>query len=132
MPLHDEDGTALWPELMERLDAAPKYGTLIVTRDRLDRRRKVDLPWKQDYFRHRVAEIRKAAGIDFDVKFMGLRHGGNTESGNADLTDAQIRALSGHKTSAMTALYTKATMRQRRAAARKRLQERTKEGNLSK
>lgn len=132
MPLHDEDGTALWPELMERLDAAPKYGTLIVTRDRLDRRRKVHLPWKQDYFRHRVAEIRKAAGIDFDVKFMGLRHGGNTESGNADLTDAQIRALSGHKTSAMTALYTKATMRQRRAAARKRLQERTKEGNLSK
>jgi integrase len=80
----------------------------------------------------RVAEIREVAAIDFDVKFMGLRHGGNTESGNADLTDAQIRALSGHKTSAMTALYTKATMQQRRAGARKRLQERTKEGNLSK
>jgi hypothetical protein len=47
-----------------------------------------------------VAEIRKAAGIDFDVKLMGLRYGGVTESGNADLTDAQIRALSGHKTSA--------------------------------
>jgi integrase len=132
MPLHDEDGTALWPELMERLDAAAKHGTLIVTRDRLDRQRKVHLPWKQDYFRHRVAEIREVAGIDFDVKFMGLRHGGNTESGNADLTDAQIRALSGHKTSAMTALYTKATMQQRRAGARKRLEERTKGGNLSK
>jgi integrase len=132
MPLHDEDRTALWPELTERLDSAIKHGTLIVMRDRPDRRRKVHLPWKEDYFRHRVAEIRKAAGIDFDVKFMGLRHGGDTESGNADLTDAQIRALSGHKTSAMTALYTKATMRQRQAGARKRLQERTKEGNLSK
>ena len=132
MPLHDEDGTALWPELMGRLDATAKHGTLIVTRDRPDRRRKVHLPWKEDYFRHRVAEIREVAGIDFDVKFMGLRHGGNTESGNADLTDAQIRALSGHKTSAMTALYTKATMQQRRAGARKRLEERTKEGNLSK
>jgi integrase len=132
MPLHDEDGTALWPELMERLDATTKHGTLIVTRDRIDRRRKVHLPWNENYFRHRVAEIREAAGIDFDVKFMGLRHGGNTESGNADLTDAQIRALSGHKTSAMTARYTKETMRQRRAGARKRLEERTKGGNLSK
>jgi integrase len=70
--------------------------------------------------------------IDSEVKFMGLRHGGNTESGNAELTDAQIRALSGHTSAAMTMLYTKATMRQRRAGARKRLEERTKAGELSK
>jgi integrase len=132
VPLYDEDGTILWPELMERLNTAPRYGTLIVTRDRPDRRRKVHLPWKEHYFRHRVAEIRTAAGIDREVKFMGLRHGGSTESGDADLTDTQIRALSGHKTAAMTALYTKATMRQRRAVARKRLEARTKGGNLSK
>jgi hypothetical protein len=46
--------------------------------------------------------------------------------------ETQIRALSGHTTAAMTALYTKATMRQRRAGARKRLEERTKGENLSK
>jgi hypothetical protein len=132
IPLYDEDGTVLWPELMERLDSNPRHGTLIVTRDRLDRRRKVHLPWKADYFRHRVAAIRTAAGISSEVKFMGLRHGGSTESGDADLTDSQIRALSGHNTAAMTALYTKQTMRQRRAGARKRLEERTKGGNLSK
>jgi hypothetical protein len=132
IPLYDEDGTVLWPELMARLDAAPRYGTLIVTRNRQDRRRKVHLPWKEDHFRHRFADIRAAAGIDFDAKFMGLRHGGNTESGNAGLTDAQIRALSGHKTPAMTALYTKATMKQRQTGARKRLEERTKGGHLSK
>jgi hypothetical protein len=132
IPLYDEDGTVLWPELMERLDSAPRYGTLTVTRDRLDRRRKVHLPWTEHYFRHRVAAIRAAAGIPSDVKFMGLRHGGSTESGNADLTDAQIRALSGHNTTAMTALYTKETMRQRRMGARKRLEERTKRGILSK
>ena len=97
----------LWPELMERLDAAPRNGTLIIIRDR-------------------------PAGIDSNVKFMGLRHGGNTEGGDADLTDTQIRALSGHKTAAMTSLYTKATMQQRRAGARKRLEARTKGGNLSK
>ena len=73
----------LWPELMERLDATPRNGTLIVTRDRPDRRRKVHLPWKEDHFRHRVAATRAAAGIDFSVKFMGLRHGGNTEGGDA-------------------------------------------------
>jgi hypothetical protein len=132
IPLSDEDGTVLWPELVARLDAAPRYGTLIVTRDQLDRRRKVHLPWKEDNFRHRVAAIRAAAGIDFAVKFMGLRHGGNTEAGDADLTDAQIRALSGHKTATMTALYTKATMQQRRRGARKRLEARTKGENLSK
>src|SRR5262249_52201616 len=126
------DGTVLWPELMGRLDVAPRNGTLIVTRDKLDRRRKVHLPWKEDHFRHRVAAIRNAAGIDSGVKFMGLRHGCNTEGGDADLTDAQIRALSGHKTAAMTALYTKATMRQRQAGARKRLEARTKGGDLSK
>jgi hypothetical protein len=132
IPLYDEDGTVLWPELMERLDAAPKNGTLIVTRDRPDRRRKVHLPWKEDHFRHRVAAIRTAAGIESSLKFMGLRHGGNTEGGDADLTDAQMRALSGHQTAAMTALYAKATMRQRRAGARKRLEARTKGENLSK
>ena len=132
IPLYDEDGTLLWPELMERLDSSPRHGTLIVTRDRLDRRRKIYLPWKADYFRHRVAAIRTAAGISYEAKFMGLRHGGSTESGNADLTDSQIRALSGHNTAAMTALYTKQTMRQRRAGARKRLEERPKGGNLSK
>jgi hypothetical protein len=132
MPLYDADGTVLWPELIGRLDSAPRNGTLIVTRDRADRHRKLNLPWKPDYFRHRVAAIRAAAGIDFEAKFMGLRYGGSTESGNADLTDAQIRALSGHNTAAMTALYTKATMHQRRTGARKRLEERTKGGNLSK
>jgi hypothetical protein len=132
IPLCDEDGTVLWPELMARLDTAPRYGTLIVMRDQPDHRRKMHLPWKEDHFRHRVAAIRAAAGIDFAVKFMGLRHGGNTEAGDADLTDAQIRALSGHKTAAMTVLYTKATMQQRRAGARKRLEARTKGEHLSK
>jgi hypothetical protein len=132
LPLYDEDGTVLWPELMGRLDSATRYGTLIVTRNRLDRSRRVHLPWKVDHFRHRFSAIRASASIDVDVKFMGLRHGGNTEGGDAGLTDTQSRALSGHKTAAMTALYTKGTLQQRRAAARKRLKERTKGGNLSK
>jgi hypothetical protein len=44
LPLYDQDGSPLWPEIMERLDAAPHLGTLIVTRDQPDLRRKVHLP----------------------------------------------------------------------------------------
>ena len=130
MPLYDEDDTILWPGLMERLDGASRRGSLIVMRDKIDRKRKIYLPWKEDYFRHRVAEIRAAAGIDQAAKFMGLRHGRNTEGADADLTDAQLRALSGHKTASMTALYAKQTMKQRREGARKQLAARTKGPSL--
>jgi hypothetical protein len=132
VPLYDDDGTVLWPELMSRLDGAPRLGTLIVMRDRPDRRSKLHLPWKEDYFRHRVAAIRRAASMDPNEKFMGLRHGGNTEGADAELSDAQLRALSGHKTAAMIHLYAKQTMKQRRAGARKRLDARTKREGLPK
>jgi hypothetical protein len=118
--------------MMARLDAAPRLGTLIVTRDQPDRRAKVHLPWKEDYFRHRVAEIRPAAAIDPAVKFMGLRHGGNVEGAEAGLTDAQLRALSGHRTTAALLRYAQTTEKQRVAAARKRRNARTKEDGLSK
>jgi hypothetical protein len=131
MPLLDDDGSELWPELTARLDASDRHGTLIVTRDMPDRFKKVRLPWKKDYFKKVVRKIRLLAGIDPEVKFMGLRHGGNTEGGDADLTDAQLRALSGHLTANMTQLYTKRTVRQRREGARKRRDARTKKGHLS-
>ncbi|MCA0320677.1 MAG: site-specific integrase [Proteobacteria bacterium] len=131
VPLYDADGTSLWPDLVNRLDRASRHGTLIVTRDKPDRLRKIHLPWQIDTFRHRVAEIRTAAGIDPSNKFMGFRHGGNVEGAEADLTDAQLRALSGHKTTAALLRYAQATERQRRVGARKRLESRTKRGGLS-
>jgi hypothetical protein len=131
LPLFDDDGSQLWPELMARLDDTERRGTLIVMRDVKDRTRKIHLPWEEDYFRHRVADIRKAAGIDGEVKFMGLRHGGNTEGADADLSDAQLRALSGHKSSGMTQLYAKQTMKQRKAGARTRRDLRTNKDDLS-
>ena len=130
LPLFDDDGSALWPELMDRLENTERRGTLIVMRDRPDRKRKVHLPWKEDYFRHVVAEIREAAGIDPEVKFMGLRHGGNTEGADAGLTDAQLRALSGHKSAALLR-YAQETKKQRVEGARMRRDARTKPGRLS-
>jgi len=131
IPLYDEDGTVLWPEIMTRLDTAPRRGTLIITREQPDRRHKMHLPWKLDYFRHRVAAIRSAAGIDAAAKFMGFRHGGNVEGADAGLTDAQLRALSGHRTPSALLRYAQPTEKQRVDGARKRLAARTKRGDLS-
>ena len=124
---YDEDGTALWPEIMTRLDAAAA-------------------PWHPDRHARRAwtagarstcpgtwttsgtASPRSAPppGIDPEVKFMGLRHGGNVEGAEADLTDAQLRALSGHRTTAALLRYAQATEKQRVAGARKRRDARTK------
>jgi hypothetical protein len=131
MPLLDEDGNDLWPELTARLDASERHGTLIVTMDRPHRSTGVRTPWSNRHFKRIVSKTRKRAGIDPAIKFMGLRHGGNTEGGDAGLTETQLRALSGHMTPSMTRLYTNPTMKQRQEAARLRRDSRTKKGRLS-
>jgi hypothetical protein len=120
VPLIDDDGSALFPEICGRLDAAPRYGSLIVMRDKKDRRRKVHLPWKLDHFRHAFADIRQRAGLDAAVTFKGLRHGGLTEGANAGLSDAQMRALSGHRTQAALLRYAQTTKQQAKVGARLR------------
>ena len=72
-----------------------------------------------------------AANIDPEIKFMGLRHGGNSEGANAGLTDAQLRALSGHKTIAALLRYVPASAEQQKSGSRKRLESRTKKGQVS-
>jgi hypothetical protein len=44
-----------------------------------------------------VRLILRAADTDPAITFTSFRHGGLTELGDADLTDAQIRAVSRHK-----------------------------------
>jgi integrase len=138
VPLSDIDGSDLWPDLVPRLDRQPKLGTLIVMRDQLDPKRKLHLPWATSavnpvrHVQRVVARICKAAALPPEITFTSFRHGGHTDAADAGLTDAQIRALSGHKTAAMVTLYAKQTRDQRLAGARKRLEaRRTKRGNLS-
>ena len=138
VPLYDQDGTQLWPDLMARLDSEPRLGTLLVMRDGPDLKKMVHLPWATSasnpvrHVQRIVAQIRNAAGLPSDITFTSFRHGGHTDAADAGLTDAQIRALSGHKTAAMISVYAKRTKDQRLAAARKRLEaRRTKGGNLS-
>ena len=98
MPLLDEEGNDLWPDLTTRLDGSNRYGILIVTRDGPDRFRGIRLPWKKRHFLRTVAKIRKAAEIDPDIKFMGLRHGGNTEGGDADRNECDLESAGARRT----------------------------------
>jgi hypothetical protein len=138
VPLVDNDGSDLWPALVPRLDHEVRLGTLIVMRDRADPKRRVHLPWATSainpvrHVQRVVAQIRSAANLPSEITFTSFRHGGHTDAADAGLTDAQIRALSGHKTAAMISVYAKETKDQRLTAARKRLEaRRTKGGNLS-
>jgi hypothetical protein len=131
LPLYDDDGSELWPDIMRSLDGSERHGTLIVTRDLPDRFKHVRLPWKKRHFLRRVAKIKTAAGIDPEIKFMGLRHGGNTEGADANLSDAQMRALSGHRTTAALLKYAQTSVQQRRVGARLRRNARTKGGQTS-
>jgi hypothetical protein len=137
IPLVDADGTALFPEMTARLDAAPRNGTLMVMRDSPDPRKKIHMPWTtggRNPMRYVQAEVRRicrAAGLPDEISFTSFRHGGHTDGADSGLTDAQMRALGAHKTTAALLRYTKETDAQRRDGARKRLNKRTERGNLS-
>jgi len=137
LPLYDEDGTDLWPELTGRLDFAARRGTLMIMRDTPDRSRGVYLPWAtsaSNPVRHVQTVVRnicKAASLPRELTFTSFRHGGHTDGADAELSDAQMRALGGHKTTAALLRYAKDTDKQRRTGARKRLNARTKSDALS-
>lgn len=120
-----------------RLDGIRRVGTLIVMRDAPDPRRKAHLPWMtggKNPMRYVQAEVRRicrAAGLPDDITFTSFRHGGHTEGADSDLTDAQLRALGGHKSTAALLRYAKETDKQRQTGARKRRDARTKRGDLS-
>ena len=137
VPLFDSDGTSLWPEMVARLELSPRTGTLLVMRDKPDPRKKIHLPWATGgrnpmrYVQGEVRRICRAAGLAEAITFTSFRHGGHTDGGDAGLTDAQMRALGAHKTTAAMLRYAQETDTQRRIGGRKRLEARTKKGNLS-
>lgn len=137
LPLLDDDGSELWPEMIARMATVPRLGTLIVMRDAPDRRKKIHLPWMtggRNPMRYVQAEVRRicrAADLPDEITFTSFRHGGHTEGADSELTEAQMRALGGHKTTAALYRYAKATETQRKIAGRKRRDSRTKKGDLS-
>ena len=135
VPLFDEEGVPLYPELMAELDALKRerIGGLMLRRDWGER-----APWPMadaaatsTHMRRKVKEIIRAAGLRDELTFTSFRHGGFTEAADADLTDAEIRAQGRHKSAKVLPRYAKRTMRQVEEGAKKRRAMRTKADNLS-
>jgi hypothetical protein len=133
IPLADEAGAPLYPELMAELDAIKRerIGGLMLCRDWRDRG-----PWPTEkadltLMRHKVKKIIRAAAIRDELSFTSFRHGGFTEAADADLTDAEIRAQGRHKSAKVLPRYAKRTMKQVAEGAKKRRSTRTKPDPLS-
>jgi hypothetical protein len=137
VPLFDETGAPIYPELMAELDAIKRdrIGGLMLCRDWGDRRPRPTWPRPNDpdltHMSRKVKEIMLAAGLRPELTFTSFRHGGFTEAGDAGLTDAQIRAQGRHKSAKVLPKYVKRTMKQVADGAKKRRAIRTNDGHLS-
>ena len=125
IPLFDDNGVPLYPELMSELDAIKRdrIGGLMLRRDWGDRR-----PWPTwnadliDLGRVslHVKRIIRAAGLRDELTFTSFRHGGFTEAADADLSDAEIRAQGRHRSAKVLPRYAKRTMKQMVSGTKKR------------
>ena len=115
-PLEDQ-GELLYPEIEEYLRSLPQIGPSLVLNNS---RRGIVRPYSMNYARRRVREARKMAGLPNHITLAACRHGGMTELGDAELTEAQVMSLSAHKTPDAARIYIKRTEQQRITAARKR------------
>ena len=78
-----------------------------------------------------VFEVIRSAGLRDELSFASFRHGGFTETGDAELTDREIMAQ-GRKTTVKTLpKYVKRTTAQIVTGTKKRRALRTKGGHLS-
>ncbi|MCP3368284.1 hypothetical protein [Bradyrhizobium cajani] len=98
IPLLDDAGVPIYPELMAELDAIKRdrIGGLMLCRDWGNRG-----PWPtwpkpdQPDFTHlsrKVKEVIRAAELRDSLSFTSFRHGGFTEGGDAELTDREMLA----------------------------------------
>ena len=111
---------------MPELDAIrrDRIGGLMVTRDWGDRRPWPTWPSRSDLISAQVSlkvkKIIRAAGLRNELSFTSFRHGGFTEAADADLSDAEIRAQSWHRSAKVLPRYAKRTMKQMESGTKKR------------
>jgi integrase len=89
---------AVHPVLKGALDASDKTAVTICARAD-------GHSWKPDHFKHKFGAMRAKLGLTEDVHFHGLRHSAASRLAEAGASDAQIQAVTGHKTRAMVEHY---------------------------
>lgn len=138
VPLFDDAGVPIYPELMAELDAIKKdrIGGLMLCRDWGNRG-----PWPtwprpdEPDFTHMGRKVKKtvrAAGLRDELSFASFRHGGFTETGDAGLSDRQIMAQGRKKSAKTFPSYVKRTTDQIVTGTKMRRALRTKNAQVSK
>ena len=79
----------------------------------------------------KVKQVIRRAKLRDELSFTSFRHGGLTETGDAELTDREILAQSRHTTVKVLPKYVKRTTKQIATGTKKRRAVRTKGGPLS-
>jgi hypothetical protein len=120
MPLWDGP-IPLFPELTQYLDSLERLGVpIVLMRPRRSKGgAKIARPFLMRTARARVRKAARAAGLPDWLTMEACRHGGITELGDAGGTDQEVRASTGHDSSAFL-VYLKQTEHQRTNAQRKR------------
>lgn len=134
---HHKNKTLVWHPLEEAVDGEivkfyaeaedilsrlPKLGVPMIMRniERGERKGEAKV-WSYPGMEKAVQQMRKKIdGVSKLFTLDACRHGGMTELEEAELTDGQGRALSGHKTAQAYRGYAKETMQRALAATRKR------------
>lgn len=100
------------PALKAELDAwfRTKTATTILTNTR-------GQPWKAQHLSHELPKALARIGMSPDLNVHGLRKLAATELADAGCTPHQIAAITGHRTLAMVALYTRSVDQERLASA---------------
>jgi len=126
VPLFNDNGVPLYPELMAELDAIKRerIGGLMLRRDWGTRAPWPTWPTPEEidltHMSRKVKEIIRAADLRDESTFTSFRHGGFTEAADSDLSDAEMRAAGRHKSAKVLPRYAKRTMKQVAEGARKR------------
>lgn len=118
----DGEMVKFYAEAEEILSHLPKLGVPMIMRriERGERKGEAKV-WSYPGMEKVVQQMRKRIeGVSELFTLDACRHGGMTELEEAELTDGQGRALSGHKTAQAYRGYAKETMQRALAATRKR------------
>jgi integrase len=92
----------LHPDLRPALRKARKTITALTICTRSDGQ-----PWGSGaHFSREFGKMRDKLGLPADLHFHGLRHSAASRLAEAGASDAQIMAITGHKSTAMIRLYT--------------------------
>jgi hypothetical protein len=134
--LHHKTGATVWhpledliegvsvkfyPEAEAVLAKLPRRGLPMILREIKTRNGVAFKPYSYSGFGKIVQQLRKAIdGLPGHFTLDACRHGGMTELEEAELTEGQGRALSGHKTAQAYRGYAKETLERALSATRKR------------